>query len=103
MTAHENRVSYLTPDERETTIATTDGDDLVRIWSAQRRHITRMRKNSSFTEVATGFHGTSEWAEFTIPAREWNPASGAKRKVNLTEAQRQERAERLAAMRKGSR
>jgi len=85
--------------ERETTIASTDADETVRIWSAQRRHIGRMRRHPAFTEVGSGFHDGSEWAEFTIPADQWNPASGAKRKSNLTDEQRAAAAERLAKAR----
>ena len=89
----------LSSDERETVITVTDADQSVHIWTAQKRHITRMRKHDSFTETATGYHGTTEWASFTIPARDWNPASGAKRKRNLTDEQRQALADRLARSR----
>ena len=89
----------LTPYERETTVNASDGDGVVRIWTAQRKHITRMRRHDSFTETATGYHGGTEWAEFTIPASDWNPASGAKRKRNLTDEQRQALADRLAKAR----
>ena len=89
----------LSSDERETVITVTDADPVVRIWTAQRRHITRMRKHDSFTETATGYHGGTEWAEFTIPATDWNPATGAKRKRNLTDEQRQALADRLAKSR----
>ena len=85
--------------ERETTVTTSDGDDLVRIWSAQRRYIGRMRRNAAFTEVASGEHDGSEWAEFVIAADQWNPASGAKRKSTLTPEQRSAAAARLAATR----
>lgn len=90
----------LTAPERETTIISTDGDDLVTIETAQRRYITRLRKNPSFTEAVTGTYEGTEWARFTIPARDWNPASGAKRRRNLTDAQREELRDRLAKARK---
>ena len=93
----------LTPYERETTVNASDGDQVVRIWTAQRKHITRMRRHDSFTETATGYHGGTEWAEFTIPASDWNPASGAKRKRNLTDEQRQALADRLAKAREVTR
>lgn len=89
------RGSSLSAEERETTITATDADDLVRIWTCQRKHITKLRSNVSFTEVRSGFHGTTEWAEFTIPADKWNPASGAKRKHNMTPEQREAAATRL--------
>ena len=89
--------------ERETVVNTTDDDELVRIWTAQRRHITRLRKNPAFTEVASGHHESTEWAEFTIPARSWNPASGAKRRSRqMSDEQRIAASERLAAARAGA-
>ncbi len=88
------------PAERETTITTSDADGSVRIWTAQRRHIGRLRRHPKFTEVATGTHDGSEWAEFTIPAADWNPASGAKReRAPMSEEQRAQAAARLAAAR----
>lgn len=83
--------------ERETIINASDGDQTVKIWTAQRRYITRLRRNPTFTEIATGFHGNTEWAEFTIPADKWNPASGAKR--TLTDEQRAALAARMKNLR----
>ena len=99
MASESTGVTHLTAPERETVVNVSDDAEVVRIWSAQRRHITRLRKNPSFTEVATGFYGTTEWAEFTIPADSWSPASGAKRKSNLTDEQRRAAGERLRAVR----
>lgn len=99
-TQPENRVRNLNPDERETIVNVTDGDDQVTIWTAQRKAITRLRKNTSFTQTGTGYHGSTEWAQFTIPADQWNPASGAKRRSRpMTPEQRQAAAERLAKAR----
>ena len=96
----ESRVlTSLTAPERETIVNTSDGDDLVRIWTAQRRYMGRLRRNKSFTQVATGYIGGTEWAEFTIASREWFPDSGAKRRSNLTDEQKRASAERLAAIR----
>lgn len=86
--------------ERETVVTTADEDKVVRIWTAQRRHINKLRRHKSFTEVGTGFHDGSEWAEFTIPADQWNPVTGAKRKGRvLTEQERSVLADRLATAR----
>lgn len=86
--------------ERETIVNGTDADELVTILTHQRRHITALRKHAAFTEVRSGFHGTTEWAEFTIAADRWSPATGAKRAGrSLSEAQRAERAAQLAAAR----
>ena len=67
----------LTAAERETTITLCDDDELVRIWTAQRPVITRLRKNAAYTEVASGAIGTSPWAEFTCPVARFT--FGAKR------------------------
>lgn len=86
----------LTAPERETTITATDADELVTIWTAQKRYIGRLRRNKKFTETAHGWHGTTEWAQFTIPATEWNPVSGAKRATApLSEERRAAMVERL--------
>ena len=91
-------VDYLTPDERETTLTMSDGDDLVRISTAQRTMITALRKKPAFTEVATGFHGTTEWAEFTIPREKFNLAKAVKSSLNLTDEQRETRRANMARL-----
>lgn len=88
----------LTAEERETSIWTTDADELVHIWTAQKRYITRMRKNPAFTEVDTGYYGTTEWANFTIPVDRWSPV-GVKRQISLSSEQRIRAAERLSEVR----
>ena len=63
----------LTPDERETTLTMSDGDDHVRINTAQRTVITRLRRKPEiFTETASGHFGSTEWAEFTCPKDRFN-------------------------------
>lgn len=91
-----------TAHERETVIVSSDGDAAVRIWTAQRKFINRLRKDQRFTELRSGITDGTEWAEFEIPATDWNPVSGAKRKRSLTDEQRREVAERLRRGRKGS-
>ena len=53
------------PYERETVITTSDGDELVTIETWQRPYLTRLRRDSGFTEQPGGddTHGV-----FTIPA-----------------------------------
>lgn len=80
--------------ERETIITLSDGDDLVRIWTAQRSVITRLRRDDRFTETTNPARCAEGEAEFTIPRDRWSPVSGCKRTVNLSEEQRAERAER---------
>ena len=91
-------IDNFTAAERETIVRTSDDDDLVHIWTAQRRFITALRKNRQVTEVTSGYHGTSEFAEFTIAADRWSPL-GVKRLVSLTEQQRNSASARLQAAR----
>lgn len=89
-------VKYLTADERETIIRLSDGDDLVRIWTARRRDITALRKKPDATETSTGFHGTTEWAEFTIPRERWSTGRGIKgARRHLSDEQKAAVAERF--------
>lgn len=74
-------VTSLTAAERETVVNLSDADDAVRIWTAQRTVLTSLRrKPGHFTEVASGFHGGTEWAEFVTVTDVWSVATGAKRK-----------------------
>lgn len=91
----------LTALERETTINMSDGDNLVHIWTAQRRVISRIRKDDRFTIVTEGNEDGTEWLTATIPADKYHPVTGAKRERNLTDEQRQELADRLARVREG--
>lgn len=95
----ESRIKSLSGPERETTVVTSDDDPNVMIWTAQRPYITRLRKAEDATEVRSGFIGTSEWAEFVIPRERWNPVSGIKRRVNMTDEKRAALADRLNKMR----
>lgn len=87
--------------ERETVITTSDGDDVVRVWTAQRKVIGRLRRHQAFTEVRSG-DDNGEWAEFTIPADRWHPAIGVRRVSSMTEQQKQDLRARLAAMREAA-
>ena len=95
-------MTSLTAGERETTVTCTDhpDDKVVRIWTARRKHLTALRRNPNFTEVASGVVEGMEWAEFTIADDRWSPATGAKRVGRkMTEEQRQAAVERLASAR----
>lgn len=94
-------VQSLSAAERETVVTTNDESDIVTVWTAQRRFITKMRRNPNFTEVRSGSYGTTEWAEFTVPAERWSPL-GVRRQNSLTEQQRDEARTRLASVRRGS-
>lgn len=84
----------LTPAERETVVNAHDEDEMVRIWTAQRKYITKMRRDPAFTEVASGHHDNTEWAMFTIPANRWSPC-GVKRTRNMSPEAKAQAAARL--------
>lgn len=99
----ESRVSSLNAAERETIVSIDDMDRVARIWTARRKDITRLRKHSGAKEKRSGFHGSTEWAEFEIPADQWNPASGIKRKRRkLSDEEKRAVAERLRKAREVS-
>ncbi len=81
------RGSSLTPYERETSITFSDGDPLVRIWTAQRTVITALRKKPQAVEVECGHEGTTEWAAFEIPADQWS-VTGFTRKLEISDERR---------------
>lgn len=80
--------------ERETIIRWDDESGLVSIWTAQRPVITKLRKSAAFTEVKSGSHGSSPWAEFSIPVSEFR--FSAKRAVS--ESQREAARERAKTL-----
>lgn len=88
--------------ERETIVTTSDGDDLVRVWTAQRTAITRISRDTRFTIVDSGEHEGTRWVSATIPADKWNPVTGAKRNRTMTDEQKRAAADRLRAARRAS-
>ena len=53
-------------------------------------------------ELRSGFHGATEWADFRIAERDYNPAQAVKRNSNLSPEQRRQAAERLRANREAA-
>lgn len=53
-------------------------------------------------ELRSGFHGATEWADFRIDERDYNPAQAVKRNSNLSPEQRAAAAERLRASREAA-
>lgn len=92
----------MTPHERETTVTVSDGSLYAYIWTCQRKVITKLRKYpDKFDEIDEGEYadGTA-WAEFRIPAVNWNPATGAKRNYKMSEEDKSRRAERMRGKKK---
>ena len=86
---------YLTADERETVVTTSDAAEWVYIDTFQRRYMTKLKANPMFEVVVE----TEDRLQVRIPADQWNPAQGAKRTRNLTPEARAEAGQRLAAAR----
>lgn len=87
-------ITGLTADERETTLTVADGGDFVRIDTTRRKDITALRKRANVIQVAAGFHGTTEWAQFLVPAHLYDVARGVKTPRTLSDEQRAVLAER---------
>ncbi len=85
--------------ERETTITSTDDSDTIIIWTAQHRFINRMHKHPGFKLVRSGVYEGSPWAEFSIPADQWNPLTGVKRQSHMSPEQKSAAGARLLANR----
>ena len=87
--------------ERETIVNASDGDDIVRIWSAQKKFIRRLMKNERVTLVDSREKaGEIVSASFEIAAEHWNPVTGIKRKGRaLTPEEKAAASQRLAAAR----
>jgi hypothetical protein len=58
----------LTALERETVVTMNDEESFARVWTAQRRQITRLKRNPAATLIEEGRHGGSAWAIFEVPA-----------------------------------
>lgn len=87
-------ITGLTADERETALTVADGGDFVRIDTTRRKDITALRKRANVVEVAAGFHGTTEWAQFLVPAHLYDVSRGVKTPRTLSDEQRAVLAER---------
>lgn len=88
--------------ERETTIAYSDADEYVMIYTCIKRDLTVLKKNPAFKQVRSGVYtdGT-EWGDFQLSVDDFGSvASLVKRKRNLTDEQRQAVRDRLANSRK---
>ncbi|MGZ4391338.1 MAG: hypothetical protein ACXVRK_04320 [Gaiellaceae bacterium] len=57
----------LSAAERDTTIAMNDEDATAEIWTAQRRTITKLKKNPAAKLLEEGVHNGSAWARFELP------------------------------------
>jgi hypothetical protein len=84
----------LTAYERETVIVMNDEELTARIWTAQRRIITKLKKNPAARLLEEGRSDGSPWARFELP-REFVSFRSTAVKLSLSDQQRAERAARL--------
>ena len=122
----ETTLSAVPEAERETIIVIPGDRSEVSVWTNIPKHVRAFRKRavpsttdnpaSSTTpttttyaepvpkvrELRSGFHGATEWADFRIDERDYNPAQAVKRNSNLSPEQRAAAAERLRASREVS-
>jgi hypothetical protein len=84
----------LTAAERETIITMNDEDDFAEIWTAQRRIITKLKKNVAATLIAEGKHQGSAWALVRLPV-ELISFRSKRVKLELNDLEREERTARL--------
>ncbi len=89
-------------EERETTIAYSDADDVVRVFTCLKRDLTAIKKNKAFKQVDGGvYRDGTEWGSFHLPMDKFGSVSSiVKRTRTMTDEQRVATAERLANARK---
>ena len=122
----ETTLSAVPEAERETIIVIPGDRSEVSVWTNIPKHVRAFRKRATspttnntnnpapsttpttttyaepvpkVRELRSGFHGATEWADFRIDERDYNPAQAVKRNSNLSPEQRAAAAERLRANR----
>lgn len=82
--------------EQETTVSAGRDDELVLVWTNNTVHLRKLRNDSRATEL----WGDEECGQFTIPAAQFDPLKGFKRKGRvMTDEERAAAADRLRAAR----
>ncbi|QUY60868.1 hypothetical protein [Gulosibacter molinativorax] len=80
-----------TTTEMETTITYDHAEQKYRVWSSYRPHISRFKKDERARLTGEG----EDWASFEIPASQYDIRNAFKRKVTMSDEQREAAAERL--------
>jgi hypothetical protein len=88
----------LSASERETVVNLNDAESVAYVYTAQRKIITKLKKNPAATLIEEGVHDGSVWARFEIPANLISFRS-TRVKRDLTPEQREAQAERMKAVR----
>lgn len=85
-------------EESETTVTGIQADRCYYIGSNRQKHISRLNR-----EVEAGraelLSNENEWAQYRVHEKNFDPLTGFKRQVNMSDEQRQAAAERLAKAR----
>lgn len=82
--------------ERETSLAYSDADDTIHVYSSIRKDITAMKKKEQFELVEEGKHnGSTPYAHFKIARESFDISKAAKYKRQMTEEQRKAQSERM--------
>lgn len=85
--------------ERETTVAYSDADDTIHVYSSIRKDITAMKKKEQFELIEEGKHnGTTPYAHFKIARESFDISKAARYKRQMSEAQRAAQSERMKKM-----
>lgn len=85
--------------ERETSIAYSDEDDKVLIYSCIRKDITAMKKKDQFELVEEGaYEDGTIWAQFSIDRDKFDVGRAAKTTRNLSPESRAKLSERMSKL-----
>lgn len=87
-----------TMHEQETTVTKVRADDHVYVFSNDPKHVRRLRSEDRAVEI----EGGEDWGRFKVAAADFDPLTGFRRRVSLTEEQREAIRTRLARTRAGS-
>lgn len=75
----------MTLDEQETSVSYTRSDEVVYIYSANPKHLRKLRADDRVTETKTATEADTEkvgdWGMFEVPASMFDPLTGFKRKA----------------------
>lgn len=82
-------------EEQEVTVTWIRSENVVRIYSSNPVEVRRLRKDDRVTQV----QGDETWGNFTVPATDFSPLKGFKRRVKMSDAQKDVLRKRLKAMR----
>ncbi|MGO2411616.1 hypothetical protein ACTXIU_17570 [Glutamicibacter arilaitensis] len=85
-------------EESETTVTGIQADRCYYIGSNRQKHISRLNREveAGRAELITN---ENEWAQYRVHEKNFDPLTGFKRQVNMSDEQRQAAAERLAKAR----